>query len=500
MPHVTGAIVSGGHVPWFVVLMTIVIVVVLTVLVVAAFALFSGLVRQRAHARAVEAEERSRLLTRAQEARGQAELAQRRLELLSKASDVLASSLDYPTTLATVARLATPELADWCVVDLLAEDGALHRLATAHADPVKDDMLRELARLYPPDPAWGRPTIEVLHSGRPHVVTTVEVPFLEHVAHDAAHRRLQEELGCVSYMSVPLVARGRTLGVLSFMSARPSRRYSVADLPLAEELARRAALAVDNARLYKEVEDALRVRDDFLTAASHDLRTPLTSIKGRIELMQMRLDRGKELSDEFLRSQIGTLHKGAAHMLAVVDEITDVAHLQMGRQLALNRETFDVGELARAAAALVGGGDRVERATVVVTAGAETLVEGDRMRLARVLQNVIGNAVKYSPAATVVNVEVRDGTDAVRIVVRDHGVGIPADELPRIFTRFYRASTARGIDGTGIGLAGAKAIVEQHGGHITLESVVGEGVTVTITLPRVVAALEPLSSAIPEAM
>jgi len=489
MSHVTGAIVSGGHVPRFVMLMTIVIVVVLTVLAVAAFALFSGIVRQRAHARAVEAEERSRLLTRAQEARGQAELAQRRLELLSKASDVLASSLDYPTTLATVARLATPELADWCVVDLLAEDGALHRLATAHADPVKDDMLRELARLYPPDPAWGRPTIEVLHSGRPHVVTTVEAPFLEHVAHDAEHRRLQEELGCVSYMSVPLVARGRTLGVLSFMSARPSRRYSVADLPLAEELARRAALAVDNARLYKEVEDALRVRDDFLTAASHDLRTPLTSIKGRIELMQMRLDRGKELSDEFLRSQIGTLHKGAAHMLAVVDEITDVAHLQMGRQLALNRETFDVGELARAAAALVGNGDK-----------GGTLVEGDRVRLARVLQNVIGNAVKYSPAATVVNVEVRDGTDAVRIVVRDHGVGIPADELPRIFTRFYRASTARGIDGTGIGLAGAKAIVEQHGGHITLESVVGEGVTVTITLPRVVAALEPLSSAIPEAM
>jgi len=127
------------------------------------------------------------------------------------------------------------------------------------------------------------------------------------------------------------------------------------------------------------------------------------------------------------------------------------------------------------------------------------LVEGDRVRLSRVLQNVIGNAVKYSPAATVVSVEVRDGTDAVRIVVRDRGVGIPADELPHVFTRFYRASTARGIDGTGIGLAGAKAIIEQHGGHISLESVVGEGATVTMTLPRVVAAPEPLSAAIPEA-
>jgi len=147
----------------------------------------------------------------------------------------------------------------------------------------------------------------------------------------------------------------------------------------------------------------------------------------------------------------------------------------------------------------VGGGVKGERATVVVTVRAETLVEGDRVRLSRVLQNVIGNAVKYSPAATVVSVEVRDGTDAVRIVVRDRGVGIPADELPHVFTRFYRASTARGIDGTGIGLAGAKAIIEQHGGHISLESVVGEGATVTMTLPRVVAAPEPLSAAILEA-
>jgi len=495
MPHMTGATVSGGHAWWFVGLPALVVVV----LAVAAFALLTGLVRRRADARTVHAEERSRLLTRAQEARGQAELARRRLELLSEASGVLASSLDYPTTLATVARLATPELADWCVVDLLAEDGTLHRLATAHADPGKDDALRKLARLYPPDPGRAHPNIEALRSGRPHVVTAVEAHFLEHVAHDAEHRRLLREVGCVSYMSVPLVARGRALGVLSFVSARPSRRYGPADLPLAEELARRAALAVDNARLYKEVEDALRVRDDFLTAASHDLRTPLASIKGRIELMQMRLDRGKELSDEFLRSQIGTLHKGTAHMLAVVDEITDVAHLQMGRQLALNTETLDVGELARGAAALVGGGVKGERATVVVTVRAETLVEGDRVRLSRVLQNVIGNAVKYSPAATVVSVEVRDGTDAVRIVVRDRGVGIPADELPHVFTRFYRASTARGIDGTGIGLAGAKAIIEQHGGHISLESVVGEGATVTMTLPRVVAAPEPLSAAILEA-
>lgn len=433
-------------------------------------------------------EERAHLLSRAQEARGMAEIAQRRMTLLSQASRLLASSLDYPTTLANVARLAVPDVADWCTVDLAEGDGTLRRLAAAHADPAKDQLLQRLHQQYPPDPGRAHPNVEVLRTGQPKVVTNVPSALLDGVTYNAEHRYLHEELGCVSYISVPLVARGRVLGVLSFMSSRPSRRYGSADLPLAEELARRAALAVDNARLHKEVEDALRVRDDFLTAASHDLRTPLTSVIGRAGLLRMRLDSGKEITPDYLGAQVDALHHGAQRMLAVVDEITDVARLQMGHQLALDVETIAVDELVRDVVSVISDAKGYNGAPLVVDAPAGLTIAGDRVRLERVLQNVIGNAAKYSPAATPIDVEVGADGDDVTITVRDRGVGIPAAELPHIFTRFYRASTAKGIAGTGIGLAGSKSIVEQHGGRIAIESAVGEGTTVTMTLPRAVPA------------
>jgi signal transduction histidine kinase len=170
-------------------------------------------------------------------------------------------------------------------------------------------------------------------------------------------------------------------------------------------------------------------------------------------------------------------------MVATVEEITDVAELQIGRRLDLKVQPVDVGEMVRAAVALVEGSALRGAAPVVVAASSSVVVEGDGMRLERVLQNVIGNAVKYSPGGTPVQVQVSRQEDWAVITVRDGGVGIPADELPHIFSKYYRASTSIGIKGTGIGLAGAKAIVTQHRGHITLDSIVGQGTTVVISLP-----------------
>jgi signal transduction histidine kinase len=170
-------------------------------------------------------------------------------------------------------------------------------------------------------------------------------------------------------------------------------------------------------------------------------------------------------------------------MVATVEEITDVAELQIGRRLDLKVQPVDVGEMVRAAAALVEGSAPRGAAPIVVAASDSVVVEGDGMRLERVLQNVIGNAVKYSPGGTPVQVQVRRQEDRALITVRDGGVGIPAAELPYIFSKYYRASTSIGIKGTGIGLAGAKAIVTQHGGHIALDSIVDQGTTVVISLP-----------------
>jgi signal transduction histidine kinase len=170
-------------------------------------------------------------------------------------------------------------------------------------------------------------------------------------------------------------------------------------------------------------------------------------------------------------------------MVATVEEITDVAELQIGRRLDLKVQPVDVGEMVRTAVAMVEGSAPRGAAPVVVAASGSVMVAGDGMRLERVLQNVIGNAVKYSPGGTPVQVQVSRQEDWAVITIRDGGVGIPAAELPYIFSKYYRASTSIGIKGTGIGLAGAKAIVTQHGGHIALDSIVGQGTTVVISLP-----------------
>ena len=183
---------------------------------------------------------------------------------LAEAGTTLSSSLDYRTTLARVARLAVPFLADWCVVDVLEKDGSLDRLAVAHQDLEKVALVQELQKRYPPDPEAPRGVGQVLRTGRPELVPEIPESLLEEAARDSEHREILGELGLKSYMIVPLVARGRTLGTISLISAESGRRYRQSELELAEELARRAALAVDNARLYRDRAQVARTLQEGL--------------------------------------------------------------------------------------------------------------------------------------------------------------------------------------------------------------------------------------------
>ena len=226
-------------------------------------------------------------------------------------------------------------------------------------------------------------------------------------------------------------------------------------------------------------EQAVRVRDEFLITASHDLRTPLTNIIGRSDLIQARLDRTPQ-GDDWVRVQMRSLLHSARRMSTTIEEVTDVAHLHMGQTLTLTMDGVDIGELLRIMGEASGWQDAP---SVTVDAPDGVVVWGDRARLERVFQNIVENARKYSVTKTPVQVVVRQHEQRTIITVRDRGVGIPASEIPHIFTPFYRASTARGVMGTGIGLAGASAIVAQHGGSIMVESAVGQGTTMTISLP-----------------
>lgn len=248
------------------------------------------------------------------------------------------------------------------------------------------------------------------------------------------------------------------------------------------EQAQRSAEAAraQSATAQQLAEEAVGVRDDFLTAASHDLRTPLTNIVGRAEIIQMRLDSDVPLTEEWLAAQLGPLRQAADRMMATVEEMTDVAQLQMGEPLSFDVALVDLTAIVRHVAALLSPSSA--RCTLVELDGP-ALVRGDPHRLERVIQNVVDNAVKFSPPQTSVEVRVeRQGTWLV-IRVSDRGQGIPAADLPRIFTRFYRGSNAASTKGSGIGLASAKAIVEQHGGRIDVRSTPDYGTTVSIRLP-----------------
>jgi PAS domain S-box-containing protein len=462
----------------------------ITPLANAAGRITGAVVIARAVPERIQAEDDRAQALREQPARAEAEAVRQRLELLARASTLLDASLDYEATLQSVARLAVPLLADWCSVSLL-EDEALRLVGVAHVDPAQETLLRELAHGFGADPNEPDGVAKVLHTGQAALLGGDPEARLAALAHRAVP---PERLGAVaprSAMLVPLVARGRVLGVLALVATDSGRVYGPADLALAEDLAGRAGLAIDNARLYREVQEAIRVREEFLASASHDLKNPLAAIRVRAEVLQevLRWEAGRasgaeaeELLDGLAKIEILT-----GKMERLLDELVDVARLQLGQPLKLDRRPTDLVAMARQTAAEHQRGTKRHQIRVATTE-AELVGLWDAARLERVLGNLLSNAVKYTPEGGEITVEVTRQGDAAgawaMLRVRDPGIGIPAGDLPRVFERFHRAGNAVGrMAGTGIGLAGARRIVGQHGGTIAVESREGVGSVFTVRLP-----------------
>ena len=413
--------------------------------------------------------------------------AERALRLLADASEQLGSTLDYEATLQTVARLLVPEHADYCLIDVFGEDGRLHRLAAAHADRAKEALLG-ISRSYPPDLQAGTsPLAAALSARRAELVAEVTPAWIEGSARDAEHRRLVEQLAPRSVMLVPLVARGEALGLLSIVAAESGRRYTPRDLGFAEDLARRCAAAIDNARLFRQAGEAIRVRDEVLTGVSHDLKSPLTSILGTAQLLQRRVEAAGEGRDERLATGLERIVATTARMAGLIDELVDTARLELGQDLPLRRETTDLVALAEQAVAEHQRG--TERHQIELDRRVDRITGlWDAARLRRVLDNLLGNAVKYSPDGGPIRVTIDRGADdrgtpSAVLIVTDRGVGIPPEDRSRIFERGQRGSNVGPVAGAGIGLAGACQIVRQHGGSIDVESEVGAGTRFTVRLP-----------------
>ncbi|MBI5546549.1 MAG: GAF domain-containing protein, partial [Deltaproteobacteria bacterium] len=424
-------------------------------------------------------------LAKEREARVAAEEAERRSAFLAEAGTLLAESLDHEATLERLARLCVKSLADWCVIDIV-EDGEIRRLAGAHADARLEPLLHQMRQSH--TPRWGSPdpAVACLRTGEALVEDALGEERLRRLYLDEAQVALMQELQTRSLMVAPLVARGPALGALTLGAGTPGR-YGPGELELAREVAHRAAIAVENALLHRETQRAVRLRDEFLTVASHELRTPMTSLM----LSLQNLMRGGAVppAPETVKRMAGMAQRQGERLTKLIGELLEVTRLEKGL-LPLELQEVELVALVREIV------DRYEpelvRAGCTVSLEAAAPVRGrwDASRLEQVLVNLLSNAMKFGTGAPI-EVSVRAAAGSAWLAVRDHGIGIAPDQQQRIFERFARGVSAQRYGGLGLGLYICRSITQALGGQIRVESAPGQGACFTVQLPLNTGGIEP---------
>lgn len=460
--------------------------IVLTLLALTSAMLVAGLGRQmrllarEAMARRHEAE---REANEARHAREAAEVEERRAAFIAAAGQELAASLDYEQTLARLARLIVPNLSESCVIDIIDADGALRRAAVAHRNPEDETVLRTQIGTVRKDAPEA--LVRIMHTGDATIVGSASSLY-EYVTGSPA-------MSARTLMLLPLVSRGQTIGILAGV-APEGRPFTRDDLALFTEVARRASLAIDNARLYLESQQAVRAREEVLAIVSHDLRNPLNAVTLASSLLKM--------SDNIApddREQIDTIEVSSKRMARLIADLLDVTRLEGGKRLPIDPVPVEVSEL-------LGEAEELFRAQAA--AGSVTMeyrapdgippVHADRHRIMQVLSNLIGNSLKFTPPEGRIRVDATTDGDRVLFSVEDSGPGIPKENLHDIFSPYWQAKRTERL-GAGLGLPIAKGIVEAHGGQIWVESEPGRGTSFYFTLPLAEAAVTSASAAGSEA-
>jgi signal transduction histidine kinase len=404
------------------------------------------------------------------------DLGAERLRFLAEASRLVAESIDYEATLKTVARLAVPDVADWCVVDLRQADGTLARVAIEHRDPVRRELAHRLRECFPPRVDATSGPANVARTGRAEFAATIADSVLRQIAPEPERLRLLSQLGMHSYISVPLATRGRTLGSITFFTEAP-RVFHADDVLMAEDLARRAATAIDNARLYEEAMRAARTRDEMLAIVTHDLRTPLSAI---MTAAALQLAAPGDEDRGCVRARADTIQRSAQHMNRLIRDLTDLGQIDAGR-FAIEPTSHDVTLLIRHVVdtlQAVAARQRSEIRMNVVGTIPQVVCDGDRV--IQVLSNLASNAINVGAPSVTIHVEA-PGPD-VLFTVSDTGPGIAPEDLPFMFDRYWRARAAH-YKGTGLGLPISKGIIDAHEGRIWVDSQLGVGTQFFFTLP-----------------
>ena len=400
---------------------------------------------------------------------------------VAEASQRLAEAFEEGDIAGSIIRLALPRLADWCFVHELGEDGQLRLLEFAHVDPMKTVLLRDLLQNRPILGEPGPDTREALKDQKPRIYPDLTEELIREKVVNHEQWEIAHQLGLVSVMILPLVARGRTVGAIRFGSAESRRRFTPDDLMLAEELARRSAFAIDNARLYKKTREAVQQREDLMAIISHDLRNPLSVV-----LLCARQLAGEEAKPGTGCKQADTILRAASRMQNLVRNLMDFAAIGAGQLLSIERKVIDVEPVI---GEVLASFDKPSRdAGIALTREVEAdlpQVSSDPDRFIQVLENLVSNALKVARSGGTVTIRAARYDDYIRFSVADTGPGIPTEELPYIFDRYFRGRFKAG-KGLGLGLPIAKALVEGHGGRIWAETEPGRGSVFHFTLPQAV--------------
>lgn len=417
--------------------------------------------------------------------------AEDRQRFMAEASAALASSLDFETTLASVAHLAVPHFADWCSVSIQEADGTIQRVTTAHANP-------QQAQHYRTCHSEGRScgTARVIRAGKAELISEVTEQVLRDLYKDDEYFKELMDMQVVTYMAVPLCAHGRVLGAISFASTRAGARYQQEDLAFAEELARRAALAMDNARLYREAQkeigerkraesalsNANRRKNEFLNMLAHELRNPL----GASLLSAQSMQRANPQNAQVQKSA-ETVIRQVMKMTRLIDGLLDIARIELGK-IDLRRTPLDlravVGQAMEACAALIRSRNHEFQ---VVLPHEPLQIFADEMRVEQIIVNLLTNAIKYTEPGGRVLVEGSCAGGQVKFSIRDSGIGIAPEALARVFDLYQQvdASSPRCSGGLGIGLTLVRRLIELHDGTISVSSEgLGQGSTFTVSFPQ----------------
>jgi PAS domain S-box-containing protein len=413
--------------------------------------------------------------------------------LLNVASDMLVASIDHQLTLQEIAHLIVPALADYCRIGILDETNRIKEIAAHHADPAQTALVGQLYEQYKDRESTAYGIQKLLATGQPELIPIISERVLDIVRDNPELIATTRSLGLRSYMGVPLIAHGRIIGAITFSSIQPARRYSEADLRFAQELARRIALTLDNGYLYqqaqeeiqerKKAEDALRAseqrKDEFIGMASHELKTPITALKGFTNVLQRRLSKQSDAQSLYYLARMDVqLDK----ITKLISDLLDITRMQSGK-LVMQQEVLDLDTVVRETIETLQAATETHRLRIEGGTGARIM--GDKDRLAQVFINLITNAIKYSPHADTVIVRLSKAAEQAIVSVQDFGIGIAETHQQHIFERFYQVADPdeKTYPGLGIGLYISQEIVERHHGRIWLESAKGAGATFYVALP-----------------